>query len=53
MWQQDGAKTLEQRIQEQVRDIIQNHQTLPLPDKTLTALEKLKQQGEAELSSKN
>jgi trimethylamine--corrinoid protein Co-methyltransferase len=52
MWQQEGAKTMEQRVQEKVRGIIESHQAPSLPDKTLAALEKLKQQGDAELSSK-
>jgi hypothetical protein len=39
-----------QRIQEKLEDIIENHQLPALPDKTLAALERIKQEGVKALS---
>jgi trimethylamine--corrinoid protein Co-methyltransferase len=48
-WQNQGSKDMAARIQEKLEDIIKNHQTLSLPDKTLAALSKIKKKGEKEL----
>jgi trimethylamine--corrinoid protein Co-methyltransferase len=49
-WQSQGAKDMETRVKERVKEILETHQVPPLPDKTLTALENLKNKGEKELS---
>ena len=48
-WQSQGAKDLAACIQEQLEDIVKNHEAPPLPDSTLTALKKIRQRGEKEL----
>jgi trimethylamine--corrinoid protein Co-methyltransferase len=48
-WEKDGSKDMYQRIQEKLKNIIDSHQVPPLPDKTLAALERIKQKGEKEL----
>ena len=52
IWQQEGAKDMETRVREKVKEILDTHQALPLPDKTLSALEKLKLDGEKELTER-
>jgi len=52
-WQQSGAQTMEQRIRQKVTQIVEEHQAPSLPDKTVDALSRLKQQGEAELEKIN
>jgi trimethylamine--corrinoid protein Co-methyltransferase len=51
-WEKDGAKDMFQRIQEKLKDIVENHQVPPLPDKTLAALQDIKLRGEKELTAK-
>jgi trimethylamine--corrinoid protein Co-methyltransferase len=51
-WEKEGAKDLYQRIQEKIKDILDNHPVPPLPDKTLAALKDIKQRGEKELTAK-
>jgi trimethylamine--corrinoid protein Co-methyltransferase len=51
-WEKEGAKDLYQRIQEKLKDILDNHPVPPLPDKTLAALKDIKQRGEKELTAK-
>jgi trimethylamine--corrinoid protein Co-methyltransferase len=48
-WQSQGAKDMETRVKESVKDILETHKVPPLPDKTLAALEKLKIKGQKEL----
>ena len=48
-WEKDGSKDIYRRIQEKLEDIIENHHVPQLPDKTLAALERIKQKGEKEL----
>jgi trimethylamine:corrinoid methyltransferase-like protein len=48
-WQDQGAKDLACRIQEQLEDIVKNHAAPSLPSKTLTALKEIRQKGEKEL----
>jgi trimethylamine--corrinoid protein Co-methyltransferase len=50
LWQQGGAKDLGQRVGERTRELAEGHQVPPLPDKTLAALERMKREGEAELT---
>jgi trimethylamine--corrinoid protein Co-methyltransferase len=49
-WQATGSKDMAQRVRERVKEIADGHQALPLPDRTVAVLEKLKQQGEEELT---
>jgi trimethylamine--corrinoid protein Co-methyltransferase len=49
-WQARGAKNTAQRVQEKIDKIMATHKIAPLPDKVLTALEKIKQIGGKELS---
>ena len=50
VWKAEGAKDMAQRVGERVRDLVESHQVPPLPDKTLAALERLRREGEAELT---
>lgn len=51
-WKKNGAKDLYQRIQEKLKDILDNHPVPPLPDKILAALKNIRQRGEKELTGK-
>jgi trimethylamine--corrinoid protein Co-methyltransferase len=48
-WQAAGAKDMTQRVHERVGELIESHQVTPLPDRTISALERLRKRGEAEL----
>jgi len=48
-WQNQGAKDMAARIQDKLEEIVKNHRAPSLPDKTLAALNKIKQKGEKEL----
>jgi trimethylamine--corrinoid protein Co-methyltransferase len=48
-WQNQGAKDMATRIQENLEDIVKNHQAPSLPDKTLAALQAIRRKGEKEL----
>lgn len=50
-WKKAGGKDMAQRIQEKLVEIIENHTIPELPGNTLAALEKLKADGEAELTA--
>jgi trimethylamine--corrinoid protein Co-methyltransferase len=50
-WQSQGAKDTATRIQEKLKDIIENHEISSLPGKTLSALDNIKRRGENELTS--
>jgi trimethylamine--corrinoid protein Co-methyltransferase len=50
-WRTLGSKDMAQRVKEKVREIIESHKAPPLPDKTLAALDRLKTQGEKELTA--
>ena len=52
IWQQEGSKDMALRVQEKVKEILDTHKVPPLPDKTLSALEKLKIDGEKELTER-
>ena len=49
-WQSLGAKDTGTRIQERLKDIIEHHAVPPLSAKILTALDRIKQKGEQELT---
>ena len=48
-WQEQGAKDMATRIQERLEDILENHETPALPDKTLSAVKSIRKKGEKEL----
>jgi len=41
-----------QWVREKVKELVDSHQIPPLPDKTVTTLDKLRRQGEEELTGK-
>ena len=45
-WQKDGHPTLEKKVQNKVREIVEVHQPEPLDGKILDELERLKKEGE-------
>jgi trimethylamine--corrinoid protein Co-methyltransferase len=49
-WQETGAKDTATRVREEIQRIIETHKPLPLEDKTLKRLEKIKLRGEKELA---
>lgn len=51
-WQELGAKDVAQRIQEKIKNIIENHKPPSLSDKTLAAIEKIKRTADKELDQK-
>jgi trimethylamine--corrinoid protein Co-methyltransferase len=51
-WQEQGAKDMATRIQEKLEDIIKHHEAPALPNKTLSALKSIRQEGEKELGKK-
>jgi trimethylamine--corrinoid protein Co-methyltransferase len=51
-WKAGGSKDMSQRIQEKLRDIIENHRVPSLPDKTVAALNRIKEKGEKELAAR-
>jgi len=50
-WQAAGRKDMARRVRERVLHILDTHRVPPLPDKTVAALERLRQKGAAELSA--
>ena len=51
-WQKDDQPTLEDKVQEKLRHIIDTHQPEPLDGKILDELERLKKEGEKEILNK-
>lgn len=51
-WVKKGSKTMEQRIREQLKKIIETHHASPISDKTIEALDKIIRSREAELKNK-
>jgi len=51
-WKSGGAKDVETRIREEIRRILQNHRPQPLPESTLAELDRIKVQGEKELTGR-
>jgi trimethylamine---corrinoid protein Co-methyltransferase len=48
-WENDGKKTMEERIQEKTRDILENHKVPQLEDSVLSELNRIKKEGEKKL----
>jgi trimethylamine---corrinoid protein Co-methyltransferase len=48
-WRKQGAKTLEERADERVAQIIETHKPKPLPDPIIEALQHIRKQGEIQL----
>ncbi len=48
-WVQDGSRDLAQRIQEELLNILDTHRPRPLSDKTLAALQRIREKGESTL----
>jgi trimethylamine:corrinoid methyltransferase-like protein len=48
-WRNQGAKDLAARVQEQLTDIVKTHAAPALKDKTLAALQTIRQKGEKEM----
>ena len=51
-WQDAGEPTMEGRVQEKVREIIDTHQPKPLDDRIVTELDRLRREGEKEILAK-
>jgi trimethylamine--corrinoid protein Co-methyltransferase len=49
-WQSQGSKDMSTRVKDRVKEILETHKVPSLPDKTLSALKKLKTKGEKELT---
>ena len=49
-WENEGGKTMGDRVQEKVRHILETHKISPLPDSVLDELERIKREGEQELT---
>ncbi len=48
VWEEEGQKTMGDRIQEKIRTILENHRVPALSDSVLGELESLKREGEKE-----
>ncbi|MDA3916278.1 MAG: trimethylamine methyltransferase family protein [Deltaproteobacteria bacterium] len=51
-WYDAGKPTMEERVKEDVKNIIETHKSEPLSDKIISELERLKKEGEKEISAK-
>ena len=51
-WEKEGSKDMGRRIQEKLKDIIENHEVPPLPDKVLSALQRIKRSSEKEAAQR-
>ena len=51
-WEEAGKQTMEERVKEEVKNILANHQPEPLDDKVISELERLKKEGEKEILAK-
>jgi trimethylamine--corrinoid protein Co-methyltransferase len=49
-WAQEGRKTMGDRVQEKIHHILETHKVSPLPDSVLGELDRLKKEGEKELT---
>jgi len=52
IWQKAGSKDMALRVQAKVKEILDGHKVAPLPDNTVAALDKLKIDGEKELTER-
>jgi trimethylamine--corrinoid protein Co-methyltransferase len=48
-WKQAGSKTVEHRVREEIRKILDTHEPQSLPEKVLSELDRMKEQGQKEL----
>ncbi len=48
-WQKQGAKSLEQRADERVAQILETHKSKPLPESIVSSLQEMRKQGEKQL----
>lgn len=48
-WKNEGESDMRDRLREKVKDIIENHKSTPLPEKTLANIVKIREEGEKEL----
>ncbi|MFU8768275.1 MAG: hypothetical protein ACNA7H_00930, partial [Desulfotignum sp.] len=51
-WKTAGQPTLDRRVQEEIRAIMETHRPDPLTDKVMAELERLKREGEKEILAK-
>ncbi len=51
-WKTAGRPTMDQRVQEEIRSILETHRPDPLSDKVTAELERLKREGEKEILAK-
>ncbi|MBT3487848.1 MAG: hypothetical protein HN468_21760, partial [Desulfobacula sp.] len=51
-WKEEGSKDVETRVREEIRCILKTHKPKALPDGVLAELERIKINGEKELTSK-
>jgi trimethylamine--corrinoid protein Co-methyltransferase len=51
-WEKEGAQDVYQRIQDKLKEIVENHRVPALSDKTLATLQDIKQRGEKELTKR-
>lgn len=52
-WKKAGGKSMEERVKEEVRKIVETHKAPPLDDKTISELERLRKEGEREILAKS
>ena len=52
-WLADGSRNTEDRVKEKVKDILDTHQPEKLPEEVIESLERIKTEGEKELTSSN
>ena len=48
-WKKQGAKSLEQRADEKVAEILENHKSKPLSESVVAALQEVRKQGEKQI----
>jgi trimethylamine--corrinoid protein Co-methyltransferase len=51
IWQKEGGKDMAARIQEKLVEIVETHQIPALPQRVLSAIERIKNEGEKELAA--
>ena len=49
-WEMSGSTSMAKRVQGKTIELVESHEATPLPNKTLSALNQMKQAGEAELA---
>ena len=47
-WKENGARTMEQRIKEKIRDILANHDPKPLPENVRAKIRQIREKSEKE-----